>query len=1211
MHPMPRWWIIAALAFVIIACLGAALFFFTDLRNTTFIPVPETEDDAEIIDLGVDEPSLVDDLLGLVGLREVTEEEDFSPSPGDVVVRSPSENTPIATIRVNRGNLQVTGSPFPEFIFQGDSGTLVIVDPQTQTPFSEVYLERNTVQTRPFSRGVEELSPIEIINFQTSFPDGFGASSLLSPGTADGFETPGTVALPSPGSPSPLETAREGERTSVSPITVAPISVEKLKINLNNQNNFLSDPIQAPPSREEGGGSASPTETAESTPGSGGSPQDPSSADPFLLSDSTPDGIGSGQYVGGGSFSGGGLSGRLKNALLGAVIGGLACVGTELVGRFLGAALSFLQVPVGDGGNLAKECGADVAVSSAATNLMATIANQYINWAASGFQGRPLFISNPRAFWENQLDEAVGRVIDNSSIGVLCDADLSLDISVLLHLEYGNIEELPPPRCTFSDLTANLKNNLGNYEALADNIEEQFNSGGVPGVINTFVDTEVTKRPGISLASIANYSPGPQAQILGGPTLRASVDVTKETEILVDDLQTNLINPPKSLATYYAEAVQAIENERAVVGQSPTITDSLVGPGGIQGASDIDYGCLKSSSGQFRSYDECVSVRSSPDTVQRLTELPTEGALSKLASADEISELVQSMINATAVGVVKSTLGIKNPLAQSFEASGRYTPPDGFGAGGTRRDKLPFGSKVIGAFFEFNTEGYRKEQEGTEFVNRSQYPAIIERSVILEDISFFLDHIVTFPGYSLTNTPDHAREWRELFGKVDTLTLFDEALEGRLVREYTGEPADRTLGDHRGRTVSFASLSETLQNADARGRFYTNPKCIDPRYRDRNPSRCILDIGIGGVRVFYNNGGCLDTKIVTKQRRQCNSYNDAGSCDGYGYGYLEEEVCAVHEQIPYKQIMLNGGPSPFATRIEFINPQCTEPSSAVCVAETFSRSVIQDLTEVIRKVVRADLTGQLKSESASLSALQKLYESTITAALFITGTKEEQTLGRFHSTNSGLGEYRDRLVAKLSPEEASGLGNKVEKVEYRVLQEVVNGGFRVHTERSILPGATEDPILAIIGCEVIGSEEDGFTLGGIKHLPTNCTLSDLNRKVREEYLDNLPSVLAATHIVALTYLLKDLGGVAIPTTTEFEVEQVEDEDSDSFEFLYTFDGRVFPMDYPRSFQEKFGETLEPWNVYEVIPVYTESLLERTVFAVGSSINDIVPEDYRN
>ena len=104
-----------------------------------------------------------------------------------------------------------------------------------------------------------------------------------------------------------------------------------------------------------------------------------------------------------------------------------------------------------------KECTFDVVVAEVAKDMLVKIAQDYSNYALSGFNGEHPFFVNKKQYFESIVDDAVGKIIDREGLGFLCDTDgFSIDISRQLNLKYRNIGR-DPPRCTGSEALDNVQ----------------------------------------------------------------------------------------------------------------------------------------------------------------------------------------------------------------------------------------------------------------------------------------------------------------------------------------------------------------------------------------------------------------------------------------------------------------------------------------------------------------------------------------------------------------------------------------------------------------------------------------------------------------------------------------------------------------------------------------------------------------------------------
>ena len=115
-----------------------------------------------------------------------------------------------------------------------------------------------------------------------------------------------------------------------------------------------------------------------------------------------------------------------------------------------------LEVKVSEGSLRSKECAIDAGIRAGAEQLAITLTSEYVNWALGGMHGKPFFIDNPKLFWDNYVDEAVGRALEENGLGFLCDARFGrIDIRAYLQERYNRLI-LRPPRCTPSDIQNNF-----------------------------------------------------------------------------------------------------------------------------------------------------------------------------------------------------------------------------------------------------------------------------------------------------------------------------------------------------------------------------------------------------------------------------------------------------------------------------------------------------------------------------------------------------------------------------------------------------------------------------------------------------------------------------------------------------------------------------------------------------------------------------------
>lgn len=156
------------------------------------------------------------------------------------------------------------------------------------------------------------------------------------------------------------------------------------------------------------------------------------------------------------------------------VLGGsfIACGIPAVAAGPLSAALAKIGIavqPVDDIGGNIKECVLDVFVSDLARDVLLAIAQDYSEYALSGFDSEQPFFTDQDRYIENLLDDAAGRSLDRHGLGFLCEVNqFNLDISGLLQLKYRNIVR-EKPRCRATEA-------YDNAVLLKESVEETFSN---------------------------------------------------------------------------------------------------------------------------------------------------------------------------------------------------------------------------------------------------------------------------------------------------------------------------------------------------------------------------------------------------------------------------------------------------------------------------------------------------------------------------------------------------------------------------------------------------------------------------------------------------------------------------------------------------------------------------------------------------------------
>ncbi len=180
-----------------------------------------------------------------------------------------------------------------------------------------------------------------------------------------------------------------------------------------------------------------------------------------------------------------------------------SCVGASVLSKGISAISDKLgfgdrSVPTKNENIDTKECSLDSAASEAVLEVLTAITRDYIVWAHEGFEDKPLFVKNPTTFYKNFHDDIIGRAIDRSGLGFLCNIGVgNLDahtakLRINLQQRYVGLDTVKP-RCTYNKLSNNLSEFLDDVDAeyLGENLSaylsglHQFNfSGGIIGSVD-------------------------------------------------------------------------------------------------------------------------------------------------------------------------------------------------------------------------------------------------------------------------------------------------------------------------------------------------------------------------------------------------------------------------------------------------------------------------------------------------------------------------------------------------------------------------------------------------------------------------------------------------------------------------------------------------------------------------------------------------------
>ncbi len=109
-----------------------------------------------------------------------------------------------------------------------------------------------------------------------------------------------------------------------------------------------------------------------------------------------------------------------------------------------------------------KECYLNTIVKNIAKEVIHQVVSSIIDWINRGFEGGPTFVTNPQQFFMNIADEELGRLIDGSALGFVCDP---FRIQIQFSFLGQRNRSRSIPRCTITSIVKNFDGFIkGNFE---------------------------------------------------------------------------------------------------------------------------------------------------------------------------------------------------------------------------------------------------------------------------------------------------------------------------------------------------------------------------------------------------------------------------------------------------------------------------------------------------------------------------------------------------------------------------------------------------------------------------------------------------------------------------------------------------------------------------------------------------------------------------
>lgn len=100
------------------------------------------------------------------------------------------------------------------------------------------------------------------------------------------------------------------------------------------------------------------------------------------------------------------------------------------------------------------------AAMNAAKLALQRIVNSSIEWAQTGFEGNPAYVTNPRQYFTNIADGVAGEFIEGTSLGFLC-SPFRAQVRLALRQQYIGPER--PFQCTLSEIVGNIEGFYGDF----------------------------------------------------------------------------------------------------------------------------------------------------------------------------------------------------------------------------------------------------------------------------------------------------------------------------------------------------------------------------------------------------------------------------------------------------------------------------------------------------------------------------------------------------------------------------------------------------------------------------------------------------------------------------------------------------------------------------------------------------------------------------
>lgn len=101
-----------------------------------------------------------------------------------------------------------------------------------------------------------------------------------------------------------------------------------------------------------------------------------------------------------------------------------------------------------------RKCYLDFIVKTLSRAVVHALVSSIIDWINRGFEGGPTFVTDPEGFFGNIADQEIGRMIDGSALGFVCDPfRLQIQFSFLAQRN----RTVAPSRCSITSIVQNFQ----------------------------------------------------------------------------------------------------------------------------------------------------------------------------------------------------------------------------------------------------------------------------------------------------------------------------------------------------------------------------------------------------------------------------------------------------------------------------------------------------------------------------------------------------------------------------------------------------------------------------------------------------------------------------------------------------------------------------------------------------------------------------------